>query len=103
MPNRKSQGLPITTIIVAALGILVLVVVAAIFGAQIGKFGRVAGECPGRCAGNYTLGGQPIVPKGEECIEGIEKNLGSRYIKPGQTGGVGKDTIFCVQCCVPIG
>jgi len=39
---RRAQGLPISTIIVAALGILVLVVIGAIFGGQIGKFGRAA-------------------------------------------------------------
>jgi len=46
---RKGQGLPISTIIIAALGILVLIVIGAIFGGQIGKFGRAASECPGRC------------------------------------------------------
>ena len=45
----RAQGLPISTIIIAALGILVLVVIGAIFGGQIGKFGRAASECPGRC------------------------------------------------------
>lgn len=46
---KKGQGLPISTIIIAALGILVLVVIGAIFGGQIGKFGKAASECPGRC------------------------------------------------------
>lgn len=45
----RAQGLPISTIIIAALGILVLVVLGAIFGGQIGRFGRAASECPGRC------------------------------------------------------
>ena len=45
----KAQGLPISTIIIAALGILVLVVLGAVFGGQIGKFTRAASECPGRC------------------------------------------------------
>ena|SRR3989344_4251548 len=45
----KGQGLPISTIIIAALGILVLVVLGAIFSGQIGKFSRTASECPGRC------------------------------------------------------
>ena len=45
----KGQGLPIRTIIIAALGILVLVVLGAVFGGQIGKFTRAASECPGRC------------------------------------------------------
>lgn len=45
----RAQGLPISTIIIAALGILVLVVLGAIFSGQIGKFGRAASECPGRC------------------------------------------------------
>jgi len=46
---KKAQGLPITTIIIAALGILVLVVIGAIFGGQIFKFGVAASACPGRC------------------------------------------------------
>ncbi len=45
----RAQGLPITTIIIAALGLLVLVVVGAIFGGQIFKFGITANTRMGAC------------------------------------------------------
>ncbi len=50
--SSKAQGLPITTIIIAALGILVLIIVGFIFSGQITKFGRVINECPGKCVRN---------------------------------------------------
>lgn len=95
----KAQGLPITVIIVAALGLLVLVVIAAIFSGQIGKFGRVAGECPGRCAGALQ-GGE--LQDGSACQEGVERAISGKYIKPGQVGVSVDKLVYCNECCVSI-
>lgn len=54
--NTKGQDLSLTTIIVAALGLLVLVVVAAIMTGQLGGFGlrlntaQEAGACANACS-----------------------------------------------------
>lgn len=90
---KRAQGLPITTIIIAALGLLVLVVIGAIFGGQIGKFGRVSGECQGRC----------VVGENTTCIPGIEKALSGRYIEPGQQGVAADQLQYCNVCCVSVG
>lgn len=42
--NKKSQGLSITTIIVAAIALIVLVVLVAIFTGRIGLFSKGIGE-----------------------------------------------------------
>ena len=52
MKRKKAQGLSLTTIVVAALAILVLVVLAVIFTGRIGKFTKEAESCNakgGRC------------------------------------------------------
>ena len=99
----KGQGLPITTIIIAALGILVLVVVAAIFGGQIGKFGRIAGECPGRCAGpTWIADAKPDAETmAQACDHDFEKALSGTYIDKGQTGTKPDQVKKCVACCIP--
>ena len=90
---KRAQGLPITTIIIAALGLLVLVVIGAIFGGQIGKFGRVSSECQARC----------VVGEETTCIAGVEKALSGKYIKEGQQGVPADELEFCNACCVSVG
>ncbi|MDP6293209.1 MAG: hypothetical protein QF486_06260 [Candidatus Woesearchaeota archaeon] len=90
----KAQGLPITVIIVAALGLLVLVVIAAIFSGQVGKFGRIASECAGRC----HVADEGTTP----CVEGRERAISGVYIKPNQQVKADK-LVSCTQCCVAIG
>ena len=53
MKNKKSQGMPINTIIIAALALIVLVILIAIFTGQIGKTAQNLGSCitkGGKCA-----------------------------------------------------
>jgi len=101
----RAQGLPISTIIVAALGILVLVVIGAIFGGQIFKFGKAASECPGRCyklnipAEAATLGiysSNPCSPDFETKLSGssIPKNM-PKVDNPGAW--------VCDGCCILTG
>ncbi len=52
MSQKRGQGLSLTTIVIAALSILVLVVLAVIFTGRIGKFTQEADSCGakgGRC------------------------------------------------------
>jgi len=48
----KAQGLPLTTIVIAALVLAVLIVVLFMFGKQSGAFGKLIGDCEnkdGKC------------------------------------------------------
>jgi len=69
--NKLGQGLPISTIIIAALGILVLVVLGVIFSRGIGWFGKdltAAGK--NECPAPYTF--EPI---GTQCADVIYGNF----------------------------
>ena len=106
--DTKAQGLPITTIIIAALGILVLVIIGAIFGSQIFKFGRVTGECPGTCVVKTIPSGAGTamfaVRPGGECNE-FETAASGVYIPKNLPANI-KETVAtyrCDVCCVPIG
>lgn len=46
---KKAQGLPISTVILAALGLLVLVVLFAITTGRLGVFSREIQTCPNPC------------------------------------------------------
>jgi len=104
----KAQGLPISTIIIAALGLLVLVVIGAIFGGQITKFGRVTNECIGRClvsdpamqtkASNIGLD----VDTDANC-NAAEREISGKYIAQGQAGVKPGDLVFCNKCCATTG
>lgn len=74
--DKKGQGLPLTTIIIAAVGLIVLVVLVAIFTGRIGGFGKgvaEAGElrCTDACiASGFTEGATKNMPLGanEACV-----------------------------------
>ncbi len=101
---KRGQGLPITTIIVAALGILVLVVIGAIFGGQIGKFGRAASECPGRC---YKLNPPAEAPPGlyspDPCGPDFETRLSGSHIPKNMPKVDNPSPWTCDQCCIVTG
>ncbi len=122
---KKAQGLPISTIIIAALGLLVLVVIGAIFGGQIFKFGVTASQCPGSCIGPKYLKVNAVdisyngdVPKnlpsnplsffeevrsGDRCSD-VEKPLSGAYIARARQGTSPKDNVAqCSVCCVLAG
>lgn len=98
---KKAQGLPISTIIIAALGILVLVIIAAIFGSQITRFGKSANECPGRCIGELTVSDLKTAIIQQELCNPGEKALSAWYVKPGQAGTA--DLKYCAVCCLATG
>jgi len=104
--NMKAQGMPISVIIIAALGILVLIVIAAIFSGQIGKFGRVANECPNRCQGPMIKATELAVSteamSNVQCLPG-ESKLPGTFIQKGQTGVGAENLQYCSACCVQTG
>lgn len=106
----RGQGLPITTIIIAALGIIVLVVVGAIFSGQIGKFGRAASECPGTCyisspspAAQQAQGTGVQFKVGQACDEFEVRATGGSYIARGSPLNANPADFRCTACCVPTG
>ncbi len=107
---KKAQGLPITVIIIAALGILVLIVLAAIFGGQVGKLGKVLGECPGYCVVekfpkvnnlDYTKG---FTKRTEftKCAD-FESELTGNYVAKNLPTTVELNKFTCNICCVSTG
>jgi hypothetical protein len=55
--NKKAQGLSVTTIVIAALAVLVLVVLAVVFLGRLTIFQRTITGCEGSggvCKGNCT-------------------------------------------------
>lgn len=98
----KGQGLPISTIIIAALGILVLVVIGAIFGGQIGKFGKAASECQFRC---YKLNPPSGAPAGlysdQACNPEFETRMSGATIPRNMPKTDNPTPWKCDECCVP--
>jgi len=100
----RAQGLPITTIIVAALGILVLVVIGAIFGGQIGKFGRAASECPGRCLKvNAPVEAPPGIYFAESQCNDFETQLSGSHIPRNMPVTNNPGEWRCDKCCIVTG
>jgi len=72
--NKKGQGLPLTTIIIAAVGLIVLVVMVAIFTGKMGKTGAEIDKaqqvsCAEACvASGFSQGGNE--KSGDQCNEG---------------------------------
>jgi len=103
----KAQGLPISTIIIAALGILVLVVIGAIFGGQIGKFGKAASECPGRCLKvnppSNPMGAAFVTGQGAECNDFETRLSGSTLPRNMPTKVDNPAEWTCDACCIMTG
>lgn len=61
MSPKKSQGMPINIIIIAAISLIVLVVILMIFSSSFSKTSENIGSCltkGGICADDSTLGGK---------------------------------------------
>jgi len=108
--RKNAQGLSITTIIVAALALVVLVIIFAIFTGRISIFGRGITECPGRCEMPYSkTGEQPITERRialdttAACDPQFEKSITGIYIAPNQPANTPSDKlIYCSKCCMSI-
>lgn len=102
---KRAQGLPITTIILAILGLVVLVILFAITTGRLAIFGRATSECPGICVGQYTGAGdtKQLVSAERECTAGFEREIGGTYVNQGQPQSIKPEQIVkCSRCCVPI-
>lgn len=101
--NRRAQGLPITTIIIAILGLVVLVILFAITTGRLAIFGRATTECPGRCEGAWVTQAQkPAMENVPKCTEGIERELVGNYIDQGQGQAKVEDLRKCSRCCIAL-
>ena len=96
----RGQGLPITAIIIAALGVLVLIILAAVFSGQIGKIVRVTQECTGTCVDPVDFDEERS--PGSKCPYGFTEASG-RYIQRGQEGVEPSERRYCSSCCISIG
>ncbi len=106
--DKRAQGLPITTVILAILGIVVLVILFAIITGRLTIFAGVANECPGTCVigtqhdqVNYaTAGSIPGLTdrvENAKCTPDIEKKLFGGFIAQGRTDD--NKPIVCDVCC----
>ena len=74
--HRIGQGLPISTIIIAALGILVLVILGYVFAHKTSEYGKDLGTASkSNCPTGYTL-----KSVGTSCKETIYGNFGTDQI-----------------------
>lgn len=100
--DRHAQGLPITTIIIAILGLVVLVILFAITTGRLAIFGRGVSECPGACVIASPPQGAPASVRKENCNPTFEKDLSGNFIAAGLKPDQKPQDFVCSQCCVPI-
>lgn len=104
--DKKAQGLPITTIILAILGIVVLVILFAILTGRMAIFAGAANECPGVCLAHPTdvqkVEASPAAGVLEtdraDCNPVTEKQLYGSFIASGIRGKDNKPVV-CDTCC----
>ena len=102
---RKAQGMPITVIIIAALGLVILVILFALVTGRLAIFGRGISECPGTCVGEFqVIGGvDKMLSPERSCDPTLEGELTGSYVKRGQPANTrAEDLIRCKKCCQPI-
>jgi len=102
--NKKAQGLPITTIIIAILGLVVLVILFAITTGRLAIFGRATAECPGTCVDAFMSTNTLAVGyRSGGCDKSIEREVVGSYVASGQSTGTPPDQVVkCGHCCLPI-
>lgn len=113
--NNRAQGLPITTVILAILGIVVLVILFAIMTGRLAIFAGAASECPGVCVVSderlSELGAQGQTQvnvlesqrtRNLECEANIEKRLYGSFIASGIRTDPDNKPIPCQRCCQPL-
>lgn len=103
--DKRAQGLPITTVILAILGIIVLVILFAIMTGRLTIFAGAASECPGVCLSDIntmnTKSVQPangVIEARSDCTDVTEKRLYGNYIARGVRDKDNK-AVVCSACC----
>ncbi|MBU90735.1 hypothetical protein CMO94_04285 [Candidatus Woesearchaeota archaeon] len=87
LKNKKSQGLSITTIILAVIGLMILVVIIALLTGRLGGFSKgvlESGDCSSACqAAGYDGGDKAgsdqgiLDSEGNECLCANEDTSGT--------------------------
>lgn len=100
--DKRAQGLPITTVILAILGIVVLVILFAILTGRLTIFAGAVNECPGTCVLPLDSGvaGPGVALRDGNACEQFEKKLIGSYIAQVRTAE--NRAIPCGSCCQPI-
>ena len=96
---KKAQGLPVSTVILAAIGLVVLVLLFALVTGRLGILGRGLSECQGACIGQY-VGNIPEL--NIACDPQLSKELPGQYILAGQQGVPQEQIKKCTKCCVAL-
>ena len=96
---KKAQELPTTTIILAAIGLVVLIILFAFVTGRLGYLGRGLSECPGQCVGQF-VGND--VDTTAECDPSISKELVGDFIQSGQKGVPVNSIRKCSKCCASL-
>jgi len=108
----KGQGLPITTIVIAALALVVLVILFAITTGRLAIFTGAASECGGVCVVS-DLHNAPLTPgalelsttaprNGTNLCTAYEQKVQGGYIARGiRTPTPDNKPITCAACCIP--
>jgi hypothetical protein len=101
--DKRAQGLPITTVILAILGIVVLVILFAILTGRLTIFSGVVNECPGACLTGDLKGVPPQLGLLEStdarssCDSTFEKQIYGSFISQVRTSE--NKPIACTTCC----
>ncbi len=96
---KKAQGLPISTIILAAIGLVVLILLFAMVTGKLAIFSRGAMECPGQCLGEY----KGDLPEPVKCDEQLTRDLPGNYVLRGQQSGLAPENLVkCSKCCAAL-
>jgi len=86
MINKKSQGLSLNVIIVAAIVLIVLIVLWAIFTGKIGSFSQGLEQCRGECSSSCSY---PDVVDPQGRCDSVSGTQGSNTL-----------SIFPKECCI---
>ncbi|MEM4239679.1 MAG: hypothetical protein QXM31_02915 [Candidatus Woesearchaeota archaeon] len=104
--DKRAQGLPITTIILAILGLVVLVLLYAMVTGRMTFFGRGVSECPGVCvttnpAAQALPSAKLVYGQADVKCEDYEKELAGFFIAANQAKETkSADLVRCDKCCV---
>ena len=102
--DTRAQGLPITTIILAILGLVVLVILFAITTGRLSVFSGAVNECPGLCKVSDIPAGVPASSAlmiGVGCDTSQEQPIAGNFIARGVRAENNKP-IPCGSCCQSI-
>ena len=93
MFNTKAQGLSLQTIIIAALVLIILIVLVAVFGSRMGLFGNKYDATTDQATSNVCAAQGGVCASGENCDSDTEGSA---------KGGANARWIDCGSkpCCV---